>query len=114
MRTFNMMESKALLFIHAAYEDNNFDKAEREFIEKKFSSAIIDSILEEYQKLDPGKRIEIITDLLYDMVWKKDAFNIIRQELMELFQVDGDVSQFEVDFIHYLDKIQRYLMIKAC
>jgi len=105
------IEPKLLLFIHAAYEDNNFVDSEREFIKKKFESTNIDQIIEEYQQLDPGTKIEIITDLVYDMVNNENNFSQLRKELMQLFAVDGDVSKFEKAFLGFLDKMQRAISI---
>ena len=113
MRPYNMMESKVLLFIHAAYEDNNFGDSERTFIQKKFSSTNIDHIIDEYQELDPGTKIEIITDLVYDMVNNENSFGQLRNELMQLFAVDGDISRFEKAFLGFLDKMQRAISISG-
>ena len=102
-----------LLFIHAAYEDNNFAIAEKEFIERKFSSTNIDQIIEEYQGLEPGPKIEIITDLVYDMINNENSFSQLRMELMQLFAVDGDICRFEKGFLELLDKMQRALSMTA-
>ena len=101
-----MMESKALLFIHAAYEDNKFYKSEREFIKQKFSSTNIEKIIEEYKELEPGVKIAIITDLIYDMVANKNDFAQLRKELLQLFTLDGDMSRFEEELLKSIEKMQ--------
>jgi len=111
MRTYTMIESKVLLFIHAAYEDNKFDDSERAFIANTFSTVNVEKIIEEYEQLEPGPKIEIITDLIFDMVSYAGSFDQMKTELLLLFAVDGDVSKFETRFLNLLVKMEGVIAV---
>lgn len=101
----SLKESILMIFIEAAHQDNVFSQEEKDYILSRFDKKSFDKVLNIYQSLTEGKRVELILDLLQNLNISGDDFKTLKYDLLVLFHADGNFCEYEQEFLTFLEEV---------
>ncbi len=101
----SLKESILMIFIEAAHQDNVFSIEEKAHLLKQFDPNTFNKVLNIYNSLSAGRRIELVVELLYNLEICGNSFKKLKYDLLVLFHADGHFCSYEKEFLIFLEEV---------